>query len=58
MSESKDYPNVYLQNACKLFKIVKNVEKRDSDGFAPALKNADIIDDIHTIDDLSKAYKT
>ena len=36
MCESDAYPNDYVKNACKLFKVIKNVEKRDADGYSPA----------------------
>ena len=39
MSESGNYPNDFLKNACTLFKIAKDAEKKDKDGIEPALKN-------------------
>ena len=39
MSANKSYPNDYLKNACTLFKIIKNVEKKEKDGITPALNN-------------------
>ncbi|MBQ3572462.1 MAG: M13 family peptidase [Clostridia bacterium] len=58
MSESGNYPNEYMKNACTLFKIVKNVEKREADGIAPALKNASKVSSIKDMKEFSKAYKT
>ena len=39
MSANKSYPNDYLKNACTLFEIIKNVEKKEKDGITPALNN-------------------
>ena len=49
MSRTGEYPNEYLENACKLFKMVKNVKKREKDGITPALKNVAILDKITDI---------
>lgn len=57
MCESENYPNAYLKNACTLFKIVKNVDKKQADGITPALKNVAIINELNDISDLSKQYK-
>ena len=50
MSEKEEYPNEYLANACKLFKIIKDVEKKEKDGILPALK---VLEVLKTLD-----YKT
>ena len=57
MCKTKEYPNEYLKNACTLFKIIKNVKKRDKDGIAPALKNVSILDKVVDMKSFSKAYK-
>ena len=57
MCKTKNYPNAYVENACKLFKVVKNVKKRDADGIIPALKNVAIIDKIVDMKSFSKLYK-
>ena len=57
MCKTKEYPNEYLKNACTLFKIIKNVKKRDKDGIAPALKNVAILDKVTDMKSFSKAYK-
>ena len=44
MCEKQEFPNEYLKNACLLFEIAKNVEKKDSDGIKPALNNLKVID--------------
>ena len=43
MSEKGEYPNEYLANACKLFKIIKDVEKKEKDGILPALKVLEVL---------------
>ncbi|MBQ7373020.1 MAG: M13 family peptidase [Clostridia bacterium] len=58
MSKSKAYPNVYLENACKLFKVIKNVKKREKDGITPALKNVAILNKVTDMKSFSKHYKT
>ena len=58
MSESGVYPNVYVERACKLFKIIKDVEKREKDGITPALKNASKAIALESIKDLNGAFKT
>ncbi len=58
MSKSKEYPNAYLENACKLFKVIKNVKKREKDGITPALKNVAILNKITDMKSFSRNYKT
>ena len=38
MLESKNYPNKNMENACNLFRMAKDVNKRNKDGIKPALK--------------------
>jgi putative endopeptidase len=57
MSRTGEYPNEYLENACKLFKMVKNVKKREKDGITPALKNVAILDKITDIGAFTRNYK-
>ena len=58
MTESKSYPNVYLERACTLYALAKDAERKEKDGIAPALKNLTIIDEIKEVGDFSKLYKT
>ncbi len=58
MSENDVYPNDYLKRACTLFKIVKDVEKKEKFGIEPALNNLLILNDLHQIEDFSGLYKT
>ena len=57
MSEKESYPNDYLKNACTLFKIVQNVEKKEKDGIQPALNILKQLDELKDIDSLNKHYK-
>ena len=57
MSESANFPNAYLKNACELFKLAKNAEKKEQDGIAPVLKDLAILDEIDSFEALTKAYK-
>ncbi|MBR2892139.1 MAG: M13 family peptidase [Bacilli bacterium] len=57
MSTSKQYPNEFLKNACTLFEMARNVEKKEKDGISPALNNLAILDEIESIEEFSKAYK-
>ncbi len=58
MTNNNNYPNEYLKNACTLFKIAKDVEKKDSFGIAPALNNLAVLDELKELKDFSKMYKT
>ncbi len=58
MAESKNYPNDHLKRACELYAIAKDTEKKAKDGIAPALKNLAALDEIKTVEDFSRAYKT
>ncbi|MBO5702264.1 MAG: M13 family peptidase [Clostridia bacterium] len=58
MSESKSYPNVYLQRACELYALAKDADRKEKHGIAPALKNLSIINEINSTEDFSRLYKT
>jgi len=58
MSESKSYPNEHLKRACELYAIARNADKKAADGIAPALKNLAVLDEITTLEDFSRLYKT
>jgi putative endopeptidase len=44
MCENNSFENDYLKRACALYKATKNVEKKESDGIAPALKYLSVFD--------------
>ena len=52
------YPNAYLERACTLYAIAKNAEAKAKHGIAPALKNLAVLDEIQTVEDFSRLYKT
>lgn len=53
ISSKKKYANKHIENACKLFRIVRNTEKRDSDGIAPVLPVLGKIEALKDVNDLS-----
>ncbi|MBQ8293736.1 MAG: M13 family peptidase [Bacilli bacterium] len=57
MSEKEAYPNDYLKNACTLFKVIKNAEKKELDGVKPALKNLENVKNLKDLNELNNAYK-
>jgi len=57
MCAKDNYPNEYLKNACKFFKVIKNVEKKEKDGIAPALNNLSILNELNNVDTFSKKFK-
>ena len=58
MSESKSYPNEYLKRACELYAIAKDADRKEKHGIAPALRSLAIINEINTLEDFSRLYKT
>ncbi len=58
MTENKSYPNDYLKRACELYAIAKDADRKAAHGIAPALKNLAILDEIKTVADFSRLYKT
>ena len=57
MANSNKYPNDYLKNACILFKIAKDVEKKEKFGIKPALNNLSIINKLDNLESFSKMFK-
>ena len=49
MSQCADYPNAYLANACTLFKLAKDVKRKNKHGIKPALKNLAILKKVATL---------
>ena len=58
MNESKSYPNEYLRRACELYAIAKDTDRKEKHGITPALKNLAIINEINSLEDFSRLYKT
>ncbi|MBQ7250413.1 MAG: M13 family metallopeptidase [Bacilli bacterium] len=49
MCEEGNYPDSYLENACKLYNAIKDVKRRKKDGIRPALKRLSKIEKLKTI---------
>ena len=58
MAETKSYPNDYLKRACELYAIAMDADRKEKHGIAPALKALSALDDVKTIEDFSRLYKT
>ena len=58
MTANKDYPNDYLKRACELYAVAKDADRKEKDGIAPALKILSVLDELQTVADFSRLYKT
>ena len=58
MAASGEYPDEYLARACKLYAIAKDADKKEKDGIAPALKNLAVLNQVQSMADFSRLYKT
>ena len=58
MSASKNYPNAHLERACTLYAIAKDADRKEKHGITPALKNLAILDQLKSVDEFGKLYKT
>ena len=58
MASSKSYPNELLERACTLYAIAKDADRKREHGIAPALKVLATLDEIKTVEDFSRLYKT
>ncbi len=58
MSNNKLYPNDYLKRACELYAVAKDAERKEKHGITPALKNLAILDEVKSLEDFSRLYKT
>ena len=58
MANNNSYPNNYLENATKLFKIAKDSERKHKFGVEPALKNLAVLKELDSIDTFNKMFKT
>ena len=57
MTNNQTFPNEYLARACKLYQIAKDVDKKQSEGIAPALKHLSALNDLQTLADFAKLYR-
>ncbi len=58
MAGSGSYPSEYLERACKLYNIAKDVDAKAKWGITPALKNLAVLGEIKTLEDFSRLYRT
>ena len=49
MCKEKAYPNAYLERACKLYMLAKDVKRKKKHGIKPALKNLAILKKLGTL---------
>ena len=58
MTQSGTYPDDHLKRACALYAIAMDVDRKEQHGITPALKNLAILDQLNTVEDFSRLYKT
>ena len=58
MANTASYPNDYLKRACELYAIAKDADRKEKHGITPALKCLKLLDEIKTVEDFSRLYKT
>ena len=58
MASSGVYPNDHLKRSISLYKIIKDVEKKEKDGINPVLKSVSILNNINSLDSLTKNFKS
>ncbi len=58
MTDKKSYPNDYVKKACELYAIAKDEKRKEKDGIAPALRALAILDEVKSVEDFSRLYKT
>ena len=49
MCKEKAYPNAYLESACKLYMLAKDVKRKKKHGIKPALKNLAVLKKLGTL---------
>ena len=58
MATNKSYPNEHLERACILYAIAKDADRKAAHGITPALKVLATLDELKTVEDFSRLYKT
>ena len=58
MTETKSYPNDYLRRACELYAIAMDADRKEKHGITPALRCLATLDEVKTLQDFSRLYKT
>jgi len=57
MCETGEYPDVYMERACKVFSLVKDVKRRSSEGFRPVMADLKKIKDLYSISSFNRKLK-
>ena len=58
MTENQSYPNDYLRRACELYAIAMDADRKEKHGITPALRCLAALDEVETLQDFSRLYKT
>ena len=58
MASNGNYPNIHLERSVSLYKIIKDVEKKEQDGINPVLNNVAFLNEIDSLDAFTKKFKT
>ncbi len=58
MTDSRSYPNEHLRRACLLYAIAQDTDTKTKHGIAPAVKNLAVLDEIKSLEDFSRLYKS
>lgn len=58
MSLNEQYPNEHLKRACSLFKLAKDVDKKEKFGVKPALDVLSILNKLEKVEDFNAQFKT
>ena len=58
LAQTKEFPNEHLERACTLYAIAKDADRKAKDGIAPALKALSVLEQVNSLDDFSRLYKT
>ena len=58
MAKSGEFPNEHLARACSLYAIAMDEKRKEEWGIDPALKNLAILDEINSVEDFSRLYKS
>ena len=58
MTANKDYPNDYLKRACELYAVALDADRKEKHGITPALNALAVLDEVKTVEDFSRLYKT
>ena len=58
MTETGEYPNDYLRKACELYAVALDADRKEKHGITPALRGLAALEEVKTLQDFSRLYKT